>query len=309
MFRQSNPQNRRGWARLVKLCRFRGRAKSARPIFWDRSKPYRDREGAAPFYVLGHSLTVAVRIRFDLLMSSPNLPPNTAKSAEQSLQELVYAVSHDLGASARAIKGFADLLNRRYADSLDADGQNFLRLMSKGATDLQAQLDGLLAYSRIESRGQALSPTDVAEVWLSVKTATASRIRESAASIEQGELPLVMADTKQLAQLLSELLENAIKFRGEEPLRVRLAAERVESATTDSRAIWLFRLTDNGRGLAPQHLARVFQMFQRCHSDVPGVGAGLAVTQRIVQRHGGMIWAESTVGAGTSICFTLPAVA
>ena len=242
-------------------------------------------------------------------MSSLNLPPNAAKSAEQSLQDLVYAVSHDLGASARAIKGFSDLLTRRYAESLDSDGQNFLRLMSKGATDLQSQLDGLLAYSRIESRGQPLSPTNVAEVWQSVKAATASRIREAAASIEQNELPLVMADTKQLAQLLSELLENAIKFSEEEPLRVRLAVERIDSAPTDPRAMWLFRLTDNGRGIAPQHLARVFQMFQRCHSDVPGVGAGLAVAQRIVQRHGGTIWAESTVGAGTSICFTLPAVA
>ena len=242
-------------------------------------------------------------------MSFPNLPPPTAKSAEQSLQELVYAVSHDLGASARAIKGFADLLTRRSAESLDADGQNFLRLMSKGATDLQAQLDGLLAYSRIESRGQPLLPTNVAEVWQSVKAATTARIRETAASIEQNELPLVMADTKQLAQLLFELLENAIKFRGEEPLRVRLAAERIESAQTDSQTLWRFRLTDNGRGIAPQHLARVFQMFQRCHSDVPGVGVGLAVAQRIVQRHGGTIWAESTVGAGTSICFMLPAVA
>ena len=106
-------------------------------------------------------------------MPSSNPQPNATKSAEQSLQELVYAVSHDLGASARAIKGFADLLSRRYAESLDADGQNFLRLMSKGATDLQAQLDGLLAYSRIESRGQPHSPTNVAEVWQSVITATA----------------------------------------------------------------------------------------------------------------------------------------
>lgn len=240
-------------------------------------------------------------------MPTPNLPPNAAKSAEQSLQELVYAVSHDLGASARAIKGFADLLSRRYAESLDADGQNFLRLMSKGATDLQAQLDGLLAYSRIESRGQPLSPTNVAEVWQSVKAATAPRIHEAAAIIEQDQLPIVLADAKQLAQLFSELLENSLKFRREEPLWGKLSVEQVASSQSGLRAMWLFRWTDNGRGIAPQHLERVFQMFQRCHSDVPGVGAGLAVAQRIVQRHGGAIWAESAVGSGTSICFTLPA--
>lgn len=234
-------------------------------------------------------------------MPSPDPRSNASKSAEQSLQELVYAVSHDLGASARTIKGFADLLTRRYAESLDADGQNFLRLMSKGAIVLQAQLDGLLAYSRVESRGQPLSPTDVSEAWQSVKVSTATRIREATASVEHGQLPVVLADANQLTQLLSELLENSLKFRRDEPLRVRFQAER-----SDSHAMWLFRLTDNGRGIAPQHLVRVFQMFQRCCPDMPGVGAGLAVSQRIVQRHGGSIWAESTVGAGTSICFTLP---
>ena len=234
--------------------------------------------------------------------SSPMAP----KSAEQSLQELVYAVSHDLGASARTIKGFAELLLRRSAESLDADGQNFLRLLSKGATDLQAQLDGLLAYSRVESRGQPLSPTDVGEVWQSVKAATAARIREAAVSVEQDQLPVVLADAKQLAQLLSELLENSLKFRRDEPLRVRLSAERIEAAHTDSRALWLFRLTDNGRGIAPQHLVRAFQMFQRCCPEVPGVGAGLAVAQQIVQRHGGTIWAESVIGEGTTIGFSLP---
>lgn len=221
------------------------------------------------------------------------------------MQQLVYAVSHDLGASVRAVKGFADLLTRRYAESLDADGQNFLRLMSKGATDLQAQLDGLLEYSRVESRGQPLVPTNVGDVWQSVKAAAAFQIRQASASVEQNELPSVLADAKQLTQLLSELLKNSLTFRRDEPLRVNLSAERIDSAPTDSRAMWLFRLTDNGRGIAPQHLVRVFQMFQRCYSDAAGMGVGLAIAQRIVQRHGGTIWAESVLGEGTSICFTL----
>lgn len=226
----------------------------------------------------------------------------TQKSAEQSLQELIYAVSHDLGASARTIKGFSDLLSRRYAESLDADGQNFLRLLSKGATDLQAQLEGLLAYSRVESRGQPLVPTKVAEVWQSVLAAAAMPLRDAAATVEQSELPIVSADTKQLAQLLTELLTNAIKFRSADPLQIRLDAELIPA-----QCQWQFRLTDNGRGIAPQHTARVFQMFQRCSADTPGVGAGLAVAQRIVQRHGGTIWADSSGEAGTSIVFTLPA--
>lgn len=239
-------------------------------------------------------------------MPQPDSISSTPKTAEQSLQELVYAVSHDLGASARTIKSFADLLARRCAETLDADGQKFLRLMSKGASDLQAQLAGLLAYSRVESHGLPLLPTDVAEVWQSVKAAAAARLHETTASVDQGPLPVVLADAKQITALLSELLENAIKFRGQESLRMSITAERMPSDPSHSQARWLFRLTDNGRGIAPQHLARVFQMFQRCCPDVPGVGAGLAVAQRIVQRHGGTIWAESAGGAGTSICFTLP---
>lgn len=237
---------------------------------------------------------------------STSSTPNTAKPAEQSLQELVYAVSHDLGASARTIKGFADLLARRYGESLDVDGQKFLRLMSQGASDLQAQLDGLLAYSRVESRGQALSPTNLADVWQSVKASAATRLLAAGAMIDDGPLPNVLADAKQLAVLLSELLENAFKFRREELLRVSFTAERMASDSINSQSQWLFRFRDNGRGIAPQHLVRVFQMFQRCNADLPGVGAGLAIAQRIVQRHGGTIWAESTLGVGTSICFTLP---
>lgn len=239
-------------------------------------------------------------------MSISDPQPISPKSAEQSLQELVYAVSHDLGASARTIKGFADLLLRRNSESLDSDSQNFLRLMSQGARGLQAQLDGLLAYSRVESRGQAFSLTDIAEVWRSVTSAAAARIRDTAASVDQDQLPVVLADARQLAILLSELLENSLKFRGNEPLRVHLAAELTESEHSNSKTQWRFRLTDNGRGIAAQHLFRMFQMFQRCCPDVPGVGVGLAVAQRIVQRHGGTIWAESALGAGTSICFTLP---
>lgn len=239
-------------------------------------------------------------------MSAHNHPSKLPKSAEEALQELVYAVSHDLGASARTIKGFADLLARRYGESLDADGQKFLRLMSQGASDLHAQLDGLLAYSRVESRGQALSPTNLADVWPSVKASAAARLLAAGAMVEDGPLPSVMADAKQLVALLSELLENALKFRRMEPLCVSFTAERGGSDAINSQSQWLFRFRDNGRGIAPQHLARMFQMFQRCSTDVPGVGAGLAIAQRIVQRHGGTIWAESTVDVGTSICFTLP---
>lgn len=232
---------------------------------------------------------------------------NVQKTSEQLLQELVYAVSHDLGASVRTIKSFADLLTRRCGGSLDDEAQKFLRLLTQGASNLQAQLDALLRYSRIETRGEPFAPTDVAAIWQLVQAEAAALLGEAKATVVKSSLPVVFADATQLQQLLAELLQNAIKFRRHVPLIVSLTATQTKHQADSAEARWLFRFTDNGRGIAPQHRQRVFHMFQRCCADVPGVGAGLAICQRIVQRHGGAIWAESEVNTGTTICFTLTA--
>ena len=232
--------------------------------------------------------------------------PPSEKSAEQMMQELVYAVSHDMGASVRAMMGFADLRNRRYSERLDDDGRNFLKLMSKGAIDLQAQIDGLLAFSRVTSRGRPLLETSTADVWRSVLDAKSQLLSEINAVVDYSDLPNVMADASQLTQLLTELLDNTIKFRRDEPLKIHFSADSdsTESARRDGHRT--FRMTDNGRGVANQHLERVFQLYQRLCPEVPGNGVGLAICQRIIQRHGGVIWAESEIGRGTSIRFTLP---
>lgn len=251
----------------------------------------------------------AARFRYFEPMS---LPEEISTSSEETLQELVYAVSHDLGASARAIRGFSDLLTRRYGNSLDDDGQNFLRLLSKGASDLQAQLDGLLAYSRVVTRGGPMQPTLLHAVWQSVLDTNATKIRDAGASVESGDLPIVLADSNQLTQLLSELLQNSLKFRrtepfGTEPLRIVLSVERCKSSNANVAERWLLKVSDTGRGIPDQHQKRVFQMFQRLCHDVPGIGAGLAICRRIAERHGGRIWVESNSEFGSTFCFTLPA--
>ncbi len=238
-------------------------------------------------------------------------PEKICTSSEETLQELVYAVSHDLGASARAIRGFSDLLARRYGNSLDGDGQNFLRLLSKGASDLQAQLDGLLAYSRVATRSGPMQLTPLHAVWQSVLDTHATKIRDADASVESGDLPIVLADSNQLTQLLSELLQNSLKFRrmesiGSEPLRILLSVERFNGNNANLEERWLLKVSDTGRGIPNQHHKRVFQMFQRLCPDVPGIGAGLAICRRIVERHGGRIWVESNSEFGSTFCFTLP---
>lgn len=231
--------------------------------------------------------------------------PPSKKSAKESLQDIVYAVSHDMGASVRAVKGFSDLLTRRYGEQLDDNGKNFLKLMAKGATDLQAQIDGLLAFSRVTTRGRVLTAVSVADAWSSVVGNHSEKLSEINAVVDQSELPIVMADEIQLNQLLTELLNNAFKFRRDVPLRLNLSAEAIQSSLDVSEKYWTFRLSDNGRGIAPQHLERVFKIFQRLCPDISGSGIGLALCQQIVQRHGGMIWAESEFGVGTTICWSL----
>lgn len=264
--------------------------------------------------------------------------PSSNTLSDQALQDLVYAVSHDLGASVRTIKGFSELLGRRYAESLDDEGKKFLSLMSQGATNLQAQLDGLLTFSRVTSRGQPLEPTSVSDVWQSVLSQSPVLPLATDVSIDTGILPIVFADAVQLAQLLGELLNNALKFRRDEPLRIEFSAVRwrdkfivsdiaerqADSTRGQGRGLpnesdnkppemypradmsdYLLEFRDNGRGIAAHQQTRVFQMFQRGSADVPGIGAGLAIARRIVERHGGQIWLESDGHERTSFFFTL----
>src|SRR5262249_56628298 len=126
-------------------------------------------------------------------------------------------------------------------------------------------------------------------------------IDETGAEVTRDPLPTVMADAWQQGQLLQNLIGNAIKFHGTEPPRVHLGTERQANE-------WLFSVRDNGIGMEPQYRERIFLIFQRLHSraDYPGTGIGLAICQRIVERHGGRIWVESQPGEGSTFFLTLP---
>jgi light-regulated signal transduction histidine kinase (bacteriophytochrome) len=128
-------------------------------------------------------------------------------------------------------------------------------------------------------------------------------LEEHAASVTHTELPIVQGDRTQLVQLFQNLLGNGIKFHGDTPPRVHVAAERVEGR-------WQFSVHDNGIGIESEYAETVFEIFQRLHTSdaYPGTGIGLAVCKRIVDRHEGRIWFESVVGQGTTFFFTLPAL-
>jgi light-regulated signal transduction histidine kinase (bacteriophytochrome) len=166
-------------------------------------------------------------------------------------------------------------------------------------------IEDLLAYSRVTARGQQVAVVDSQNAFSLALHNLEIAIAESHAEVSCGELPGVQADEGQLIQLFQNLVANAIKFRTPGVLpRVRVEACR----SPDLAGRWIFRVADNGIGIDPKFFDRVFVIFQRLHSrhEYPGTGIGLALCQRIVERHGGRIWIESAPGQGTAFLFTLP---
>lgn len=224
-----------------------------------------------------------------------------ARSNEE-LERFAYVASHDLQEPLRMVASFTQLLSKRYSGKLDETADRYIEYAVDGAKRMQQLIADLLAYSRVNSKEidprQADCEALVVAAMLNLRVA----IDESGASIDWDQLPEVWVDQAQFIQLFQNLLGNAIKFRPKE------APPRIHISAADTGAEWLFSVQDNGIGIEPKQAERVFQVFQRVHSraEYPGTGIGLAVCQKVIQRHGGKIWVESELGAGSSFRFTIP---
>ena len=224
------------------------------------------------------------------------------KRSNAELEQFAYVASHDLQEPLRMVASYCQLLGRRYEGKLDAEADEFIGFAVDGASRMQNLINALLAYSRVGSKGQPFATTDCNTVIGATLSNLKVAIDESGATITAAALPRVRGDETQLVRLFQNLVGNAIKFRGEAPPEVKIGAEPSDDG-------WLFRVQDNGIGIALQYADRIFQIFQRLHrtGEYPGTGIGLAVCKKIVERHGGRIWLESEPGNGSTFCFTLPA--
>jgi chemotaxis family two-component system sensor kinase Cph1 len=223
------------------------------------------------------------------------------KRSNEELEQFAYVASHDLQEPLRMVASFTQLLEKRYGDRLDADGREFIAYAVDGTHRMQALIHALLAFSRVGSRDTPRTPVDLQQVFAGVLANLRTAIAESGATITATPLPVVTGDAVQLGQLLQNLVSNAVKFRGERPLTVHVAAERDGDE-------WHCTVRDNGIGIAPQYADRIFVIFQRLHTRdrYEGTGIGLAICKKIVGSHGGRMWVESLPDAGATFHFTLP---
>jgi PAS domain S-box-containing protein len=257
--------------------------------------PLETRDGCA---ILSVIVDISERKHAELLAA------NQTRDLERSngeLQEFAFVAAHELLEPLRTIAGYAQLLAERYQGKLDQKADNYIQFAVGGAKRMQSLIIDLLAFSRLGRPAGSLQPTQSAVVARQVIERLRSRIEEAQADIALGPLPVVNADETQLAQVLQNLIGNALKFRSTRPPKIRLNA-------SPRNGEWLFSVEDNGIGIDQQFADRIFQMFERLHEreKYEGSGIGLAIAKKIVERHGGRIWFESQRGVGTTFYFTLP---
>ncbi|MGE5235654.1 MAG: sensor histidine kinase [Acidobacteriota bacterium] len=221
--------------------------------------------------------------------------------SNSELQQFSYVISHDLQEPLHLISRYTEIVAERYQGSFDAEGRRFLDHVITSATRMQTMINDVLEYSRVETRGRPFRPVPFARVVADAVANLKATIEETGGKVEWGALPTLLADSAQMTQLFQNLIGNAIKFRGVNPPCVQVSAVEAEDA-------WVFAVMDNGVGIEEEQLDRIFGLFQRLHAahEVPGTGIGLAICKRIVERHGGQIWATSRPGEGSTFYFSLP---
>jgi PAS domain S-box-containing protein len=224
------------------------------------------------------------------------------ETSNERFKEFAYIVSHDLQEPLRMVINFMQLLQSRYHDKLDKDAEEFIEFAVNGGIRMKTLISDLLVYSRVESQGKPLKEVSMEEPLNWTLTNLQEAIKEANAKISYDPLPQVLGDTTQLGQLLQNLIANAIRYRKtSQSLKIHIGA-------IEENENWKLFVKDNGIGIDPQFHDRIFKIFQRLHTyeEYEGTGIGLAVCKRIVDRHGGKIWVESTPDQGSTFYFLLP---
>ncbi|MEZ6047404.1 MAG: PAS domain-containing protein [Planctomycetaceae bacterium] len=261
-------------------------------LFTQRIQAYRNSSGGIEGVIL----------TFDEISDAKEFEQNL-NLKEKEFQDFAYAVSHDLQSPLRHLVGSTHQLIQLIGDDLSTEVKTEIDLIQRSSLLMKEMMLALLSYSRIESRGNPFTTISCDEILSLVLEHHAEEIEQKKAVITHNQLPNIEGDRSQIFLLFSHLLSNALKFNDQAVPEVHITAKR-------EGPYWLFCVDDNGIGIENRHLDRIFVMFQRLgvKPEAEGMGQGLALCRRILDRHKGWIWCESTVGKGSSFFFRIPAV-
>lgn len=249
---------------------------------------------------IGKQLTAIVerkRLEQLLMKEMQNLSRSNAE-----LQEFAKIAAHDLQEPLKSVQGFVDLLKRRHAESLGEDGKRFLTFIDDAVIRMEQLIRGVLEHSKIRSHEKRFEPIDLNDVVQEVRDNLSVSIEQTGAKIICDDLPSVVADKLQMVQLFQNLTANALKFRAPD------TTPEIHISWRRENGDFQFSVKDNGIGMDSRYLNKIFGMFSRLNAktEYPGTGIGLAICKKIVEHHGGVIWAESELGEGSQLCFILP---
>ncbi|MEM6645162.1 MAG: PAS domain S-box protein [Bacteroidota bacterium] len=233
---------------------------------------------------------------------------STAAALEQrnkELEQFAYIASHDLKSPLHSISGLVKQFRNRYGAAVEEVGRQYLDFIGEGVDRMARLIDDLLHFSRASNKALKLQPVELEAVVRVQLHHVEAQVLATGATVTVEALPVVLADGRYLGQVFQNLLSNALAYHrpGVAPV--------VQISATQEAGYWRIDVCDNGIGIAEAHQDRIFDIFQRLHTeeDYPGTGIGLAICQRVVERHGGMLSVTSVPGEGSTFSVRLPAVA
>jgi PAS domain S-box-containing protein len=222
------------------------------------------------------------------------------RRANEELLQFASMASHELQEPVRMMERYTQLLKEDSRGKLGAEGDELVDVVIGAAGRLRRLIEDLLALTRVESRERRLEAASIDDLLEQALGNLRDTIEEAGAAVTRSPLPKIEVESSQIVQIFHNLIGNALKFRGQEPPKVHVAARR------EGRE-WIFSVRDNGIGIDPAEAEAVFAIFKRLRTEIPGTGVGLAICKKIVERHGGRIWVESEPGRGSTFYFTIPA--
>ncbi|HZK14660.1 MAG TPA: ATP-binding protein, partial [Desulfobaccales bacterium] len=270
--------------------------------------PFADSDGSPLILELGIDITDRKKAEEEVLQLNEELEQRVQRrtaqleAANQELESFSYSVSHDLRAPLRAIDGFSRILLKDHADRLDAEGQRLLGIIRANTQQMGQLIDDLLAFSRLGRREVKAADLDMETLVRNVVGELQNTLRDRTVKWDLKPLPATRADRALMHQVWVNLLGNALKFtRRKEPASIEVGCRPAGDED-------IYYVKDNGVGFDMQFAHKLFGVFQRLHryEEFEGTGVGLALVQRIVQRHGGRVWAEGQLNGGACFYFSLP---